>query len=171
MAYLQRGAEPPLTGKGSKLGSKMRAFVDEYMIDFNASAAVLRAGYKTKNRSLMAGELMRHPLVMKEIERRKDERTEKSELTAQYVINKLQEIVENTEQDNPQAALRGLELLGKHLGLYRDRQEISGPDGNAIKMEQQVKEDVNDFTSSLARLVERGGEAGVVGFPKRSSES
>lgn len=171
MAYLKKGMEPPTKGKGSKLGYKMRAFVDEYMVDMNANAAVLRAGYKTKNKGIMAAELMSHPLVIREIEARMAERREKTELSAQYVINKLVDIVENTEANNPQAALRGLELLGKTMALFKERQEISGPDGNAIEMEQRVKEDVTDFTSRISSLAKRAGADGVVGFPKRASES
>lgn len=170
MAYLKPGQEPPLTGKGSKLSPKMALFVDEYLIDFNASQAVLRAGYKTRNRNRMAAELLRHPLVKREIQKRLEERKERMEVTQDYVLTKLMSIVEETEKGNPQAALRGLELLGKHLGLYKDKQEISGPDGGAIEMEQRVKEDVADFTSSLSRLARRGGATEVVGFPKREGE-
>ena len=170
MTYLNSESEIPTSGKGSKIGAKMLRFVEEYMIDLNASAAVLRAGYKTRHKEKMATQLMQHPHVKREIANRVQERRERMELSADYVINKLIAIVEETESGNPQAALRGLELLGKHLGLYRDRQEISGPDGNAIEMEQRVKEDVADFTSSLTRLVERGGASTVVSFPDRKAE-
>ena len=171
MAYITDESGIPLTGKGSKLGAKMLRFVDEYMIDLNACAAVLRAGYKTRNRDVMAAQLMQHPLVKREIANRTAERREKMELSAEYVIHKLINIVENTDEGNPQAALRGLELLGKHLGLFKDRQEISGPDGGAIEMEQkEVKQNVADFTSKLSRLASRGGTAEVVEFPKRQRE-
>lgn len=162
---------PPKTGKGSEIAPKMKIFVDEYLVDLNASKAVVRAGYKTKNPNRYATELLQHPLVKQRIELRLAERRDKMELSAEYVINKLIAIVDETETDNPQAALRGLELLGKHLGLYRDRQEISGPDGKAIEMEQRVKEDVDDFTSKLSRLATAAGAGTVVGFPKSGSKS
>lgn len=171
MAYLQPGQEPPEKGKGSKLGPKMERFVEEYLVDLNASEAVIRAGYKTRNKNRMGAELLRHPLVKAAIDERIDARRERMELTADYVLTKLVAIVEDTERGNPQAALRGLELLGKHLGLYKDRQEISGPDGGAIEMEQRVKEDVADFTSRLSSLAKRQGTSGVVEFPKSGSDS
>lgn len=172
MAYLQKGQEPPKTGKGSKLSPLMERFIEEYFVDFNASAAVLRAGYKTRNQNKMAAELMRHPLVKAEIDKRTDERRERMELTADYVINKLVAIVEDTERGNPSAALRGLELLGKHLGLYRDKQEISGPDGEAIHIkEEQVKQNAADFTRRLSSLAKRGGAGNVVEFPDGRGES
>lgn len=166
MAYLAPGAEPPKRGKGSKLSAKMLRFVDEYMVDLVAAKAVLRAGYKTKNPPMMAQKLLHHPLVKAEIDKRTDAKRERNELTADYVLQKLVKIVEDTESGNPQAALRGLELLGKHLGMYKDRQEISGPDGGAIEMEQRTKEDVADFTSKLSRLIERERADGVSQFPK-----
>jgi phage terminase small subunit len=160
MPFLTSDSEIPEKGKGSKLTGKMKLFVNEYFIDLNATAAVLRAGYKTRDPSKIAVRLMKHPLVKREVETRFEEKKDKADLSAEYVIQKLIDIVEKTENGNPQAALRGLELLGKHLGLYRDKQEISGPDGEAIKYEK-VKEDADDFTRSIARLAERAGKTGV----------
>ncbi len=142
----------------------MLLFVDEYMVDLNATKAIVRAGYKTTNPNRRGTELLRHPLVQQEIEKRMKDRQDRLELSAEYVINKLVDIVEHTEKGNPQAALRGLELLGKHLGLYKDRQEISGPDGEAIQY-QKVQEDAADFTSAIARLAEREGKTGVAEVP------
>jgi len=165
MAYIQPGQEPPSSGKGSKLSPKMEKFVEEYLIDLNASEAVLRAGYKTRNQNRMGAELLRHPLVKSAIDKHMEKRRDRMELTADYVLTKLVNIVEQTENGNPSAALRGLELLGKHLGLYRDRQEISGPDGGAIEMEQKAEKNAADFTSQLSRLARRSGEGEVVKFP------
>ena len=153
--YLKKGSAVPTKGKGSSLTDKQLAFVDEYLVDLNASAAVLRAGYKTTNQNRIATDLLRHPLVRQEIDKRTDERREERELTADYVITKLVAIVEDTEKGNPQAALRGIELLGKHLGMFKERTEISGPDGAAIEY-QKVQEDAADFTSAIARLADRG---------------
>ena len=146
---------PPEKGKGSKLTDKMATFVDEYMIDLNASQAVLRAGYKTKAPHKMGAKLMNHPLVSAAIAERRRERQEETKLSADYVINKLVAIANKQEDESPQAALRALELLGKHLGLYRDRQEISGPDGEAIQMEQKTKENAEEFTRKILSLASK----------------
>lgn len=168
---LTKGDEIPEKGKGSKLTSKMENFVNEYFVDFNGSAAVKRAGYRSSNPNKLAVKLLNHPLVAQAVEEKKKERVEKTELSAEYVITKLIAIAERTEESNPNASLRSLELLGKHLGLYKDRQEISGPDGEAIQMEQKVKQNVDDFTSRIARLAARGGTGSVVKFPDGSGES
>lgn len=170
MAYLKKGKQPPTKGKGSKLSAKMLLFVDEYLTDLNASAAVIRAGYKTRNKNRIATELLNHPLVKAEIERRQEKRRETLELQADYLIHKLVSIIEATEEDNPQACLRAIELAGKSIALWKERQEISGPDGKAIEMEQRLKEDVADFTNKLKKL----GEAGNVyqiGVPKKQTGS
>lgn len=157
--------------KGGVLTPKMSRFVEEYLISSNASEAVLLAGYKTRNPNRMGSELLRHPLVKEAIDKAKDERRERVILSQDFVINKLIDIVQKTEDGNPTAALRGLELLGKHLGLYKERQEISGPDGEAIQMEQKVQENVQDFTRKLARLAASGGAGTVVKLSDRSGES
>lgn len=170
MAYLKTGDKPPKNGKGSKLSPKMILFVEEFMVDQNASAAVLRAGYKTRNQNRLASELMRHPLVAAELERRMTEKQEKIELRGDYLVNKLINIIEN-ESEKTADVLRAIELAGKTLALWRERQEVTGADGRAIEMEQRVKEDVADFTSNLSRLVKRRGTGEVTEFPKRRSES
>lgn len=171
MAFLKPGSDIPLKGKGSRLSPKAVLFVEYYLADpsLNASKAVVAAGYKTNNANRLATDLLRQPLVQRTIQEKTEKRFEKFSITQDYVLQKLKSIVEATEDGNPQAALRGLELLGKHLGLYRDRTEISGPDGEAIKMEQQVKEDVTDFKSRLARLTDSRGAGEVSEFPKPGS--
>lgn len=161
---------PPKKGKGAHLTTLQKRFIDEYLVDYNGSAAVLRAGYKTKNPKQQATENLNHPLVRRYIDERLEEKRQKCELSGEYVIQNLIEIAEQTKNGNPTAALRALELLGKNLGLFKERQEISGPDGGAIEMEQKVKENVADFTRKLARLAPPGGAGNVVKFPDGSGE-
>jgi phage terminase small subunit len=113
-------------------------------------------------------ELMNHPLVKAEIERRQARREQESGVKAEYLISKLLSIIEDTQKDNPQAALRAIELAGKSIAMWKERQEITGADGGAIRHEQEVKESVADFTSRISSLVERSGANNVVELPKRS---
>jgi phage terminase small subunit len=169
---LNKDRPVPEKGKGSKLTPKMEAFVNEYLIDLNASQACLRAGYKTRSPHKMGTQLLNHPLVSAAVEARKDERRQKAELTADYVLNKLIALTEANEETNPTVAVRTLELLGRHLGLYKDRQEISGPNGEAIHIkEEEIKQNVADFTSKLSSLAARAGKGSVVEFPNGRGES
>lgn len=160
-----------MTGKGSKLSSKMARFVDEYLVDLNGSAAVLRAGYKTRNQNRLASELLRHPLVKAEIEKRTEKRREDMELRADYLINKLINIIENGDEKTTDV-LRAIELAGKSIALWKERQEVTGADGGAIELEEKkVQENVRDFTSKLSRLAKREGAGSVAEFPKRKGDS
>lgn len=148
-------------GRPVVLTPKMLKFVEEMLVDMDPQRACVRAGYASKNPKEAAYKLMKHPLVKAHLESRMGERTERLDLTADFVIMKLMSIVQKTEKENPTAALRGLELLGKHLGMYRDRQEISGPDGAAIQMQEKVTQSAADFTSRISSLADRA-RAGIV---------
>lgn len=160
MAYRTQNSPPRLKGKGSKLSAKMQTFADEYLVDLNASKAVVRALYKTNNPNRLGPELLRHPLIIEYLDEKMKKRRDRMEIKADYLVEKLLKIIENCEEDNPQAALRAIELAGKSIALWKDRQEISGPDGGAIEMEQRVKEDVADLKSKLDRLSESTGTRG-----------
>lgn len=175
--------------KGHKLTPKMVSFIDAYFGDamFDGAKAYGMSMYagNDKNNKIRAYELMKHPLVNAEIERRMLARSEKSELTADYLITKLMGMIEAEEKRNPQAALRAIELAGKSIALWKERQEISGPDGAAIQHEQNIKESVVDFTTKLESLSGRvqpiasgnpsddagEGTTNVVKLPVRRGES
>jgi phage terminase small subunit len=51
--------------------------------------------------------------------------------------------------------------IGKHLGMFRDRVELTGKDGAAIEINQKVREDADAVTSAIAGLVERARATGM----------
>lgn len=139
---------------------KQRRFVEEYLIDFNGAAAVLRAGYNTKYPNRLAHEMLFHPGIKAAIDHVTLERASASVLKPDYVIQKITKTIEKAENDNNHnAVLRGCELLARHLGMFIERQEISGPNGDAIKI-KQVQDAADAFTSAIACLIERGTESG-----------
>lgn len=161
---------------GRKLTPKMLSFIDAYFgaANFNALKAIELSDYNCKTKYSIhqtSAELMNHPLVKAEIDKRMAKREQKSEVKAEYLIQKLIQIIEDTQTDNPQAALRAIELAGKSIAIWKDRQEVSGPDGGAIQHEQHVKESVADFTSRLSSLAKRAGTDNVVEFPLGSGAS
>lgn len=158
--------------KGRKLTPKMLSFIDAYFgaANFNATEAYKQSAYKdSANPAINAAELMNHPLVAADVQRRLDLRSKKSEIKSEYLLNKLIQIIDDAEGYEKTAdRLRAIELAGKAIALWKERQEISGPDGAAIQHEQHVKESVADFTSRLASLAKRAGASNVVEFPDRS---
>lgn len=173
MAYLQPGAEPPKNGKGAKLSPKMEMFIEHFLADpqRNASNAVLKAGYITRNPNRIATDLLRHPLVKAKIDEADNARRERMEFSADFLLTKLMTII-NDPDVKTNDILRAIELAGKSIALWKERQEISGPDGEAIRVqEQKIEQQINDFKSRIAGISERGGAGGVLPFPKPGSSS
>lgn len=158
-------------GKGRKLTPKMLSFVDAYFgaANFNSVEAYRLSAYSdSKNPAVNAAELMDHPLVQAEVQKRLAARTKKSEIKAEYLLNKLIQIIDDAEgSEKTTDRLRAIELAGKAIALWKERQEVSGPDGGAIQHEQHVKESVADFTSRISSLSKRAGTDNVVEFPQR----
>ena len=141
------------------LTGKQQRFVEEYLVDLNASQAVKRAGYKTDNPGKVAHDMMKNPGIRFAIDGLKAIRAKNSDVTSDYVLKELNEIYKEARTEKQySSAIRSLELLGKHLSMFVERTEISGPDGEAIKYEEKVRNDIETFTSSIARLATRNGE-------------
>lgn len=156
----------------AKLTDKQTAFVREYLVDLNATQAAIRAGYSERTASRIGPQLLGKTCVREAIEKVQAKRAQRVEVTQDYVLSNLVEVVERTMQRAPvldrkgeqvtdeegravwtfdaKGANRALELLGKHLGIFTDkiRAEVSGPDGGPMASEIVV------------RFVEPGGEAG-----------
>lgn len=139
------------------LSPRQKVFCEEYLVDMNATQAVLRAGYQTNNPKQMGFQLMENPAVRIAIDGLRAERAAYSSVTKDFVLRKIVKTLEKAEVDNNHnATLRAAELLARHLGMFIERTEISGPDGEAIRYEK-AKEDAADFISSISSLAKRNG--------------
>ncbi|MBH8654844.1 terminase small subunit [Pseudomonas aeruginosa] len=76
------------------LTKKQRLFVDEYLIDLNATQAAIRAGYSTRRAAEIGYQLLQRPEVAQAIQAAMAERSKRTEVEADYVIRRLREIVE-----------------------------------------------------------------------------
>ena len=65
---------------------RQERFVDEYLIDMNASAAYRRAGYASKNPDVDAAKLLVKPSIQQAIAKRRDKLAEKAEITQEKVL-------------------------------------------------------------------------------------
>lgn len=146
-----------------KLTDKQAAFVREYLVDLNATQAAIRAGYSERTASRIGPQLLGKTCVREAIENAQAKRARRVEVTQDYVLSNLVEVVERTMQRAPvldrkgeqvtdeegravwtfdaKNANRALELLGKHLGIFTDkiRAEVSGPDGGPMASEIVVR--------------------------------
>lgn len=136
-----------------------RRFVEEMVLDpRSGSEAVLRAGYKTNNARQIAFQLLENPAIRISIDALRAERGKNTDVTKDFVLRKIIKTIESAEEKgNHNAVLRGAELLAKHLGMFIDRTEISGPDGEAIRL-QKTEEDAADFTKSIIQMADRKKE-------------
>ncbi len=76
------------------LTKKQRLFVDEYLIDLNATQAAIRAGYSTRRAAEIGYQLLQRPEVAHAIQAAMAERSKRTEVEADYVIRRLREIDE-----------------------------------------------------------------------------
>ena len=109
-----------------RLTDKQKRFVSEYLVDLNATKAAERAGYKDPN---IGRQLITKNNVSQAIERAMKRREERTEITQDYVLQKLKEIADATASDEPESALkysnkiRAIELLGKHVGAFEKKEK------------------------------------------------
>lgn len=131
-----------------KLTAKQQRFVDEYLIDLNATQAAIRAGYSVKTANEQAARLLANVSVQETVQQRMADRQKRTEVDQDYVLMTIKETIERCRQVvpvltkdgeetgefkfEPNAVLKGAELLGKHLKMWTDKVEQSGPNGGPI---------------------------------------
>ena len=125
-----------------ELTPKQDAFVREYLIDLNATQAAIRAGYSAKTAKEQAARLLSNVNVQGAIQSGVSVRAKRTEITADYVLKVIRDTVERCRQAEPvkdkegkptgeykfdaNAVLKGAELLGRHLAMFKDKVEVSG---------------------------------------------
>ena len=124
------------------LNAKQQQFVLEYIVDFNATQAALRAGYSAKTAARIGSENLQKPDIQLAVTRAINARQKRTEITEDYVLSTIRDTVERCRQAEPvtdregnptgeyrfdaAATLKGCELLGKHLKMWTDKTEHSG---------------------------------------------
>jgi phage terminase small subunit len=85
--------------KTKGLTPKQERFVEEYLIDLNATQAAIRAGYKAKTARQAGAENLTKPYIQEEIRRRRKEQMKRTQLTADKVLHELACIAFSTMRD------------------------------------------------------------------------
>ncbi len=139
------------------LTPKQRVFVQEYLIDLNSTKAAIRAGYSPKRADQIGHENLRKPEIKTAIQSAMAEREKRTEITQDYVLNIIKETINRCRQVEPvkqggehirvetpdgqevpafifdaKNVLKGCELLGKHLGMFKERLEVEGSVNSAV---------------------------------------
>lgn len=87
------------SGEGPTLTPKQQAFVNEYLIDLNATQAAIRAGYSEKTAYSIGQENLNKPEIQESIQAAMDKRAKRTEVTADRVIRELAKLAFSNVQD------------------------------------------------------------------------
>jgi len=74
------------------LTAKQQRFVEEYLIDLNATQAAIRAGYSEKTAYSIGEENLRKPVIAESIQKAMDRRSIRTEITADMVLREYAKI-------------------------------------------------------------------------------
>ncbi len=177
------------------LTAKQQRFVEEYLIDLNATQAAIRAGYSPQNADVEGARQLGNVSVRTRIDVALAERSKRTGVNAGIVIQELAKIARVNLVDiiDPDTAeikadavddlaalasvrvkvtptkngdmverevkladkIKALELLGKHLGMFIERKEITGKDGGPIQLEAMTAE---QREQRIQELLEKRGQ-------------
>ena len=146
---------------------KQMRFIEEYLVDLNATAAAKRAGYSELTAYKTGSENLKKPQIKAALDQAMFNRSQRTEITADQVLHalsliafadiadlfddnfklkKLNDIPEDkrkmiagieikhdmfgnvTTKVRTNDRIRALELIGKHLGMFKDRIDITSGD-------------------------------------------
>jgi len=138
-----------------KLTAKQQIFVNEYLIDLNATQAAIRAGYSKKTAQRIGSENLSKPLVAAAIQELADKRIERTQIDADWVLEQQVRVYEKCMTDIPvldsdgcetgeyrfehSGANKALENVGKHVNVQAFNN----------KVEVEPGKDLLEFFSSL----------------------
>lgn len=167
------------------LNARQILFCEEYLKDLNATRAAERAGYTGDDSTLAvtAARLMRISAVKSRVMAGMKERSEAIHVDTYYVLENLREIVERSMQRAPVMIKQGrhmvqmkdeagrdvwkfdatgansaLHLLGKHLKMFTEKHEHSGPNGKPIELNHSDMSDEQIDAKIKALLMTSGSE-------------
>lgn len=127
---------------GGKLTPKQKRFVAEYLIDLNATAAYIRAGYATKGKAaeVNAFRLLRDARVSDAIAKAEQKRSERTEITQDMVLRKWWDIA----NANPNELMQYRRVCCRHChGIDHAFQWINEAEYQeaCVQERQQAKKD------------------------------
>lgn len=122
--------------KKNKLTPKQKRFIQEYLIDLNATQACIRAGYSKRNADKIGPELLGKTRVQEALQKAHEDLAKRTKTKQEKVIQQLQADHDGAIEANQYgAAVKATELKGKHIGMFSDRIKIGGdPDSPPVML-------------------------------------
>ena len=123
----------------ANLTPKQQRFVEEYLIDLNATQAAIRAGYSEKTAQEIGSENLSKPMVAKAIAEAQEKLSNKAQVTVEMVVQGLLDEAKDLSEGSTQSArVSAWAHLGKHLGMFKDKIEHTGKDSGPIDLSLKV---------------------------------
>lgn len=161
--------------KPKTLTGKQLRFVHEYLVDYNATKAAIRAGYSEKTAYSIGFENLRKPEIRAAIEQAEEEQAKRLKINADKVLNLLVRDIQADMNDllntngsfKPvsewpmawrQGLVAGIEVAEIWDGKGKDRVQI----GETVKVK---------FSDRLKRLEAIGKHRGVRAFDPKAEEA
>lgn len=124
----------------TSLNPKQQRFVDEYLIDLNATQAAIRAGYSQKTAGQQGERLLKHVEIQAALSERMKARQERTEITQDMVLQRWWQIA--TADANELISYRRVccrHCFGEdHAYQWKDREEFERATSEAIKAAEEA---------------------------------
>ena len=111
-----------LPAEVGRLTTKQGRFVEEFLVDCNATQSAIRAGYAPKTAQQGGARLYRNVKIRAAIDTAMEARSQRVGIDQNWVLKRLKKTYRSAKEDGQySAANRSLELVGKHIGMFSDR--------------------------------------------------
>ena len=125
--------------KGKTLSPNHARFVEEYLVVLNAAEAARRAGYSKKSAKEQGFHLLQRPEIQEAIKAATDERSKRTQVSQDEVVEGLKEEANLTgDGSSPAARVQAWAWLGRHLAMFTDNTNLGGSVG--IRHEDALKD-------------------------------
>lgn len=128
------------------LTPKQQRFVEEYLLDLNATQAAIRAGYSERTAKEMGAENLTKPHVAAAVKAAMDKRSDSTGIDAAFVLKGLRdEATFRGEGASHSARVQAFGLLARHLGLLNDKLKVehTGKGGGPIQYADATDADLD----------------------------
>lgn len=138
------------------LTDKQARFVDEYLVDLNATQAAIRAGYSAKTANEQGARLLANVSVQNAIRERQEVLKMKTEITQEWVVERYRRIVEGCDKRlffNDDGSVKPPSQWSAEMGLAVAGFEVQelGDEGLAVSVSKLRFQDAKATLDSLAR--------------------
>ena len=108
--------------KKRQLTLKQKRFIEEFLVDLNATQAAIRAGYSKKTAYAIGDQILKKPHIAAIIKKATDKLSKDTKVTQEMVINGLlKEATRVGDGASHSARVQAWGYLGKHFGAFIDR--------------------------------------------------